>query len=703
MVDLPRKVGFGVVGETVVWETVADNIHKRPLAINESNYRSKPSVAGFGPQGRFATLQKPSPLDFVGKFVPPPDLAMGKAVAPARTIPLDLVAIANLAPAPDFCKAFSPPRAAPLDLAALADFGKAFTAATPYAAPRESGKVAGSPKPPALDLNGKVVPPPLDLAGYPGLSPKCVSRDESVPRTLRPSVAPTPRTRSNSRPILFGSYLVRPAQILLPSANAANDFARVRNGGKPLQTRPQLAERGQGLLHVASAPALLSGGSSPSSAAAPGEVGLLGPKTPRSTRGMVRKVSKVLLSVPIADRLRLLPPEPSSPPNNKFNNASSPTVTGRLQKSPSNKKVSFLQHTPRPGDMASSRYALPAEGAPSLALKKSMKLLDSLHDLRRVNVEDSPSHTTVIAPDMVGETLPGSFASDEKAAALLHTTLGELYDTEASVRALEVQLGEANRAVTELGGSRFATAVISSRTLAVVRRKASLLQAVEARIVAFEAAHAKREELVPQILRGDHEEPPADLVGIHKFISEFVHKSPSGSPVDADKSHFESFAKNFKLPVRHYQLERLRGLSLQISQWWAETSLRVAEEGSTYEQIRRMFAVTLGAGADSDHPLIFRATKILNDRLADKVLKDAQDRQKRDTEAAERSEVAQVGPASRHADLIEQALLEVIGEGVPESDPRLTQAKDICKALREADGQRKRLVARQKRLAGEGR
>ena len=37
-----------------------------------------------------------------------------------------------------------------------------------------------------------------------------------------------------------------------------------------------------------------------------------------------------------------------------------------------------------------------------------------------------------------------------------------------------------------------------------------------------------------------------------------------GSPVDADKSHFESFAKNFKLPVRHYQLERLRGNQLAI-------------------------------------------------------------------------------------------------------------------------------------------
>jgi len=240
----------------------------------------------------------------------------------------------------------------------------------------------------------------------------------------------------------------------------------------------------------------------------------------------------------------------------------------------------------------------------------------------------------------------------------------------------------------------------------VVRRKASLLQDVEARMATFQAAHAKREELIPQILQGECQEPPPDLVGIRKFIKQYTHQSPSGSPVDADKSDFDAFAKSFKLPDRHNQLERFRALSMGISQWWAEASLRIAEEGANYEQIRRIFDIAMGAGADDEHPCILRAIKILNDRLCDKVIKDAEERQQRDTDAFERSnargEVPQVGPASRAADLIEQAVMQAVAEGAPSHDLRLNKARDICKTLREADGQRKRLAGRQKRLAGQG-
>lgn len=534
-------------------------------------------------------------------------------------------------------------------------------------------------------------------------SPSSATQHER-PR-LCPSVAPTPRERSASKQILYGSFLVRPAQILVPSANTANDFARIRNGGKALQPRSPLRDTNHGILHIASAPALLSGTSAASNSdliEASGPV----PKTPRSTRGLVRRVSKVSCSMPLVDPASMSlrkhrggrgdPPSQSNAEAGRGgSNVPSPTAseTGKPKKSSSTKRVSFAEH----GNCTSRLQALQSDGIPSPALKRSCKLMESLHDLRRVNTED---HIVVVAP---GIETAGSFSAEEKAAAMLHTTLGELFDSEASLRALEEQLRGAHDDVAELGGVRHATALISARTLAVVHRKAELLKVVEARTAALEAAHARREEFVPQLMKGDLKEPPADLVGMRKFIAEHSHKSASGSPVDADKSDFAAFASSFKLPSRHHQFERMRALAEEVSMWWAETALRIAEEGATYEQIRRMFAVAIGAGAKEDHPYILRATRILNDRLADKVLKDAQERQQRDTEAFERSDVPQVGPASRAADAIEQALLQAIAEGVPEHDPRLTKTKEICKMLREADGQRKRLAARQKRLDGQHR
>merc|ERR1712176_599649 len=95
--------------------------------------------------------------------------------------------------------------------------------------------------------------------------------------------------------------------------------------------------------------------------------------------------------------------------------------------------------------------------------------------------------------------------------------------------------------------------------------------------------------------------------------------------------------------------------------------------------LRRLFDVAVGTGVDINHPKLIRAEKILIDRLADRVLKEAVERQQKDADAAaKQGDKMTVGPAALAADKID-------------------------KALREADGQRKRLAARQKRLEAEGR
>lgn len=498
---------------------------------------------------------------------------------------------------------------------------------------------------------------------------------------LCPSAAATPR-----RPSFFGNFQVRPAQIWAPSAGTANDFARIRNGGKPLQTRQTLgltSQDGRDLLRVSSAPVIVCAVSSAAQT----------PKTPRSTRGMVRKVSKVLCNYPEVNLLtQNKPPSPS--PSSPASSSSPDRRPGSAPRSESasppksrratQKRVSFADEVPEELQKITTSFS--PEGFQSQPLKRSMRLLDSLYDLRRVQRDEE-------AAIEAGVPIP---REEDQEGALLHSTLSELYDNEAALRSLEAQLCTGQEHVSEHGGSRHATAVLSARTLGVVKRKANLLHAVQARSAAFEAAHNRHEEIVPQLLAGDTE-PPPELMGVRKFINQYTHKG--GNPVDADRTDFEAFCKSFKLPYRHRELQRMRELSDKISQWWCEAALRVAQEGANYVQIRRMFAVAIGAGADDDHPYLLRATTILNDRLADKVLKDAQDRQRRDTEAAARVEVPQVGPASRAADAIEQAIFQVVAEGVPSSDKRIADARQIMKELREADGQRKRLAGRQKRLA----
>lgn len=112
-----------------------------------------------------------------------------------------------------------------------------------------------------------------------------------------------------------------------------------------------------------------------------------------------------------------------------------------------------------------------------------------------------------------------------------------------------------------------------------------------------------------------------------------------------------------------------------------------------------MYDIALGTGVDEDHPKLLRAIKILNDRLAERVLKEAKERQQRDATAEEKGTAPKSGQATLLADKIEQDIFDAVEEGVPEADPRMKEALEICKALRNKDGERRRMENREKRLA----
>lgn len=313
------------------------------------------------------------------------------------------------------------------------------------------------------------------------------------------------------------------------------------------------------------------------------------------------------------------------------------------------------------------------DGTPTLALQKSMKLLDSLYDLRRIDAD--------------GE--------DEVDEALLHATLKDTHDNVALLRSLEFNLIDGTGAVTECGGARHATNVMTIRTLSVVRRKAFLLSEVEDRIAAIEDIMLGSDELCAEIVEG-REQPP-ELAGIKRFVRAHTH---NGNPAEENKTDFETFANTFKLPGAHDGLLKLRDTAADAGEWWAEACIREAIKGVSHGALKRLFNTALGTGVDPDHFKLVRAEVILTDRLAERVIKEAKERLERDSLMAERAGPAPpVGPASVAADKIETDMKEAVADGVKKTDLRLKEAAAISQKLRERDGERKRLANREKRLA----
>jgi len=559
------------------------------------------------------------------------------------------------------------------------------------------------------------------MSGIPSLK---LRRAPSLRDGLLPSSGPTPRP-----PSLGAGFRLHTAVLSVPSAGPANDAARVRNGGSPLLKRGarmrqaaslQCAAKttgclGGGLLQVSSAPALLGTEA----------------KTPRAARGMVRKVSKVLIDYPGAGSAssgagegrrsttdRML----STWPCSKDWAAPNPRRSTIAKRVSFGDEETFWDPTSPTGPLYSSKSR--EDGTPTPALRQSGKKMDGLFELRRCGKDDAvpsppavpsatplPVATPPATPPAVlaagGDGQGGADAGrrgskdaaldpgDDSDEALMYAVLRDLNDKEEQLRAMEAQMVTILKNVNDSGGARHATAVISGRILAVARRKASLLHDVEERTESLRTAHARREEIVPSIVSGKAS-APEELGGIRRFLEKYTHGP--GHPADENKSHFAKFAQSFKLPKQHEALARLKALADEVGEFWADTCLAEAEKGHGHAVLRRLFDVALGTGVDQDHPKLVRAIRILNDRLAERVLKEAQERQKKDAFQEEMGKMPRVGAASEMGDKIEQDVFAAVKEGVPENDPRLQQAMEICKALRQKDGERKRLEGRQKRL-----
>lgn len=300
----------------------------------------------------------------------------------------------------------------------------------------------------------------------------------------------------------------------------------------------------------------------------------------------------------------------------------------------------------------------------------------------------------VAAPPSEEDTRPLASASERRRspspppdadAPLMASTLKDIRDTADELRKTADLLVEVGEDAHDAGAARHATAVISARTLAVVQRKLFLLRETEERTIAFQIMNtdAKRQELLKALTAGDVHIPPA-LVGIKAFLNGLQQKigqcgSATGEPVDSDKSDFRSFATAFGLPSGHLTVKALREEAAKTASWWLQQALILAQNGADADIIKRILAFANSIYGDlSLDPIFLAAQALLFDRIAENVLKFAEQVKHKDEQTVARSDTPQIDSAKNGSMEINSQITAAFKMGVSTKHPHLEQAKMVA-------------------------
>jgi hypothetical protein len=276
---------------------------------------------------------------------------------------------------------------------------------------------------------------------------------------------------------------------------------------------------------------------------------------------------------------------------------------------------------------------------------------------------------------------------DEKNTSMLILTVNCTTDTFASVSDAVRVFQEMQDPVVAAGGARHPTALLAARNLAVVSRKAVLLQPVEVRLAALEDAVGKKDVIFKAVAAG--EPCPQDLLAVRQFVARYIHK-PDDNPGDADKSNFSGFVSTFGLPKKHMHFERMMSLAATAAIWWSAQALELAQAGADSDTIKRLMDVINNIGADKEavkkaEASMKQCADILGDRLSEQCLKVAQDLQFKDQTKVERSKEAQPQSAKDCARDINDQIRRAVSLGAPQKHECLVKAKAIATLLEQEE------------------
>jgi len=515
-------------------------------------------------------------------------------------------------------------------------------------------------------------------------------------------------------------YKVRIPEMLLPSLCPVNDVTRVRNMGKPLQSRYGTSMSRSGIGATPTLPATPSASSSSlPQPAQPPPAQSQHFRLPAGTLGIVSQVAIQYAVNPLKDsRLKPSPryelPVEASPRLGRRKSAETP-----LEELPLPCRESIADLTTSVSQVLHK---------PTVALKRSMHLMDGLQTLRCLGSSgaDASSRSPTMSPRSAQEetwadpTSPASLLSPQPTAPdttpvsvrrpkaseegpteedpLLLAVLKDVQDTSQSLLLKMKRIEQAQSMVKRCKGTRHPTNLVTDRVRLVIERKASLLRQVEDRMAEFQAAQADSEQILRSLVeRGTA--APEELYGVHQFVRSFTHR---GNPAEADRKNFRQFASTFKLPGQHKLLEGFQDIAAEAGAWWAEKAYQEAIAGAGHIPIMQLMELAVSVGADPKEPMLLRARDVLLERLRVRISAFAQDCMEKDDlaekRAQERNQVPPLGMAATNADRIEAEVFEAIRMGMDKEDPCIEEAQNIIKVLRQKDGERKRLHNRNKRL-----
>lgn len=475
----------------------------------------------------------------------------------------------------------------------------------------------------------------------------------------------------------------------------------------------------------------------------------MNPKTPRSQRGLVRRASKVSIQYPkfvappksvavarSSSAGRAKPPVPSH------------VVCSRPGSAPPGKRVSWADELQQP----------------SPQLQRSKRLLGSLFDLRRAgraSVVDLDAQDAMLPSDAPEETLMCTTLRDldDTSASLLQLE-GTLQANQDPVH----DLGGARHAST-LVASRtlavvrrkcFLVRALEDRVAAFSEaqdRRQELLEQLRAGPVSIPAALLGARNFAINQVHRDGAPVDADKSDFDSFATSFglpakhslvlrlrtladaagdwwareaLSAAEAGADADSirrllavalgingDKGHVaveqcniilgDRLAREVLALAQKVQ-ERDAATVARSSQAQPQSAKQAAKEID--DQIREARAI----GAPAKHPSLEAAKCIATtlaqeekNRYALKALKYAQEARERDRAAADAAGgLPDVGLASELADIIDREVKGAIALGAPKEHPSLGEATSVAKDLRDLDGIRKRMLARQKRLTNKG-
>eukprot|EP00439_Symbiodinium_sp_Y106_P068287 s1663_g11.t1 len=307
-------------------------------------------------------------------------------------------------------------------------------------------------------------------------------------------------------------YKVRIPEMLLPSLCPVNDVTRVRNMGKPLQSRYGTSMSRSGIGATPTLPATPSASSSSlPQPAQPPPAQSQHFRLPAGTLGIVSQVAIQYAVNPLKDsRLKPSPryelPVEASPRLGRRKSAETP-----LEELPLPCRESIADLTTSVSQVLHK---------PTVALKRSMHLMDGLQTLRCLGSSgaDASSRSPTMSPRSAQEetwadpTSPASLLSPQPTAPdttpvsvrrpkaseegpteedpLLLAVLKDVQDTSQSLLLKMKRIEQAQSMVKRCKGTRHPTNLVTDRVRLVIERKASLLRQVEDRMAEFQACVA---------------------------------------------------------------------------------------------------------------------------------------------------------------------------------------------------------------------